>query len=93
MKRKVIVVISVFLFCLALTGTTNAMSSTQYAIDWSVVGSGGEPVHSTSYGANTTVGQPIVRLSQSTSYGLCSGYWCEAGMAYRIYLPAVLLGP
>jgi hypothetical protein len=93
MKRQVIVVMGVFLFCLGLTGTANAISSVGYAIDWSVVGAGGEAIHSTSYSANTTVGQAIVRVSHNTSYGLCSGYWCDAVLEHRIYLPVVLLGP
>ena len=91
MKRiKVIAVMGVLLCCLALAGTTNAISSAQYAIDWSAVGSGGGRVHSTSYSANITVGQPVISVSHSTGYGLCAGYWCEAGLAYRIYLPLVL---
>ncbi len=90
-RVKIIAVTVVLLCCLMLVDTSSAMNSGQYAINWSVVGAGGGPVVSSNYGLESTAGQIAVGQSDSASYDLCTGYWCEAAIEYKIYLPLVLL--
>ena len=72
-----------------LVGPVTAMESTNYAIKWDVMGGGGAPIASTNFALNSTIGQGVIGLKSSTSYGLCSGYWC-GGVEYQIFLPLVL---
>jgi hypothetical protein len=73
-----------------LVGAVLAMESDNYAINWDVIGSGGEPSTSASFALNGTIGQGVVGSSSGDSYGLCGGYWCGGEIAYNIYLPLVL---
>ena len=93
MSKVKIAVLMVALLCgLVLVSTSSAMSSAQYGIGWHVVGAGGSPMRSATYGLGGTAGQPAVGHSHSASGKLCAGYWCGAVEAYRIYLPLVLRG-
>nr|HID13717.1 hypothetical protein [Anaerolineae bacterium] len=90
MKRKVILLALIAL--LLLTGSVLAMSSDNYRLDWftPLTGGGGGPSSSTNYAVNFTVGQTAIGTSSSTNYGGCLGYWCGAGVEYKIFLPLVL---
>ncbi len=48
--------------------------SDSYRIDWQVLSSGGGEGRSLSYLVNTTVGQPVVGLGSSESYGVTHGF-------------------
>ena len=89
-KVKIVVLMVVLLCGLVLVSTSSAMSSAQYGIDWRVVGAGGSPMRSATYGLGGTAGQPAAGHSHSAGYLLCAGYWCGAVEAHRIYLPLVL---
>ncbi len=91
-KWKMIALTIVLLCGLLLVGAVMAMESDNYAINWDVVGSGGETSTSTSFALAGTIGQGVVGSQSSASYGLCSGYWCSGEAAYSIYLPLVLRG-
>jgi PKD repeat protein len=67
-------VIGILLSIFLLAGTASAMSSTNYALDWNVIGGGGGFLTSPSYNLGSTVGQ-IAGLSTSMSYKLQSGFW------------------
>jgi hypothetical protein len=92
-KRKAFALLGLLCALLVVSGVF-AMSSTNYAIEWDVIGGGGEPISSTSYSMNSTVGQGIIGSKSSTSYQLDSGYWpgviaVQIG-PFRIYLPIIL---
>ena len=89
-RAKVFALTIALLCCLVLMSPSHAMQSSQYVINWSVVGSGGARMRSTNYGLGSTAGQPAVGLSSSTYYDLCAGYWCGAAVEYGVYLPLVL---
>jgi hypothetical protein len=89
-RARVFALTVALLCCLVLMSPSHAMQSSQYAINWSVVGSGGGPMRSTNYGLNSTAGQNASGFSRSTTYELCAGYWCGAAAEYGVYLPLVL---
>jgi hypothetical protein len=64
------------------------MSSGSYAINWNVIGGGGEPAISASYGLRGTIGQAVAERSFSTSYGLWPGYWYPARVGFQLSLKA-----
>ena len=68
------------------------MSSGSYAINWDVIGGGGEPADSANYAIRSTIGQPAAESSFSTSYGLWSGYWYSAISACEVNISVVLQG-
>jgi hypothetical protein len=86
--------ILVFILCgwfiFPSAGDVLLMESGNYAINWDVIGSGGEPSTSVSFALGGTIGQGIVGLSSSASYGLCGGYWCIGEIETHIYLPLVM---
>jgi len=53
------------------------MSSANYAINWDVIGGGGQPASSAHYAVTGTIGQPAAETSSSTNYQLGAGYWHE----------------
>lgn len=75
MKRIMILLLLVFMLMMA--GTSLAMSSPNYQLDWftPMTGGGGGPANSTHYAANFTVGQTVVGASASEHYGSGLGYW------------------
>lgn len=91
MKKGIgIALLVTLLGALVVTGVVLAMSSTNYAIDWDVIGAGGGPISSTSYSMNSTIGQAVIGSKSSTSYGLGSGYWPGALLEYLVHLPLIL---
>jgi hypothetical protein len=83
MSKRNITVLSITLLCglLMIGGGVWAMSSGSYAIDWDIIGGGGEPASPASYGLRGTIGQAAAESSFSTNYGLWSGYWYPAAPA------------
>jgi hypothetical protein len=77
---------------LVLAGTTLAMRSATYWLDWftPLTGGGGGLASSTNYAVHFTVGQVAIGSTTSSSYQTCLGYWCGAVGLWHIYLPAVL---
>jgi hypothetical protein len=75
MKRAMTLLILIILLLWA--GSSLAMSSLNYRLDWfaPMTGSGGVPVSSINYAASFTVGQTVVGASSSEHYGSGLGYW------------------
>jgi hypothetical protein len=92
--RKAWLPVVVLLCCLALTSVVWAMSSTNYAIDWDVIGGGGRPMASTNYSLDGTLGQAMAGGCQSDNYGVSGGYWLGPAEERRIYyLPIIWKEP
>lgn len=72
MKIQAIVLIG--LLYLLAAGGASAQASANYALNWSVVGSGGGEMHSASYAMQSTVGQTAIGVV-SDGYTIESGYW------------------
>lgn len=89
-KLGILVVILCGLILVPSTGAVMTMESGNYAINWDVIGSGGEPSTSVSFALGGTIGQGMVGLSSSASYGLCGGYWCLGEIETHIYLPLMM---
>lgn len=64
------------------------MGSTNYGLDWNVVGMGGGEIASTHYQIRSTIGQPAIGRVDSTHFGNHAGYW--QNFTYKIFLPLVL---
>jgi len=78
MRTKTVIALAALLCGLLMVGGgVWAMTSTNYAINWDVIGGGGEPASSANYTARGTIGQPAAETSFSTNYQLGSGYWQE----------------
>jgi len=88
-KLRAIVLGTALLCILLLVGPVTAMESAHYAINWDVMGGGGEPIASTHFALNSTIGQGAIGPKSNTHYCLCSGYWCGV-IKYRVFLPLVL---
>ena len=90
MNKPSAVVLLIALLCgLLLVGPVTAMDSANFAIDWDVMGGGGEPVASANFALDATIGQGVIGPMSSANYDICSGYWC-AGVEYKIFLPLVM---
>ena len=76
MTKQTIVITLVWILCLLAAGTASAQTSANYALNWSVVGSGGCETTSTSYAMHSTIGQTAIGT-------LGDGYTIEAGYWYR----------
>jgi hypothetical protein len=75
---------------LVLVNMSGAASSTQYAVDWDHAGTGGASMSSSTYRLSGTAAQPVTGISTSSTYSLCTGYWCGTDAHYPIYLPVIL---
>jgi len=71
MKMQAIVL--VWPLCLLAAGGASAQSSANYALNWSVVGSGGCEMTSASYAMQSTVGQTAIGVA-SDGYAIEAGY-------------------
>ena len=74
MTKQTIIIVLVCLLCLLTAGGASAQSSENYALNWSVVGSGVCEMTSASYAMQSTVGQ-IATGTASENYRLSAGYW------------------
>ena len=66
------------------------MPTAENDIDWHVVNSGGERMAGTQCVAQSSAGQVTVGRSSGSSYDVCAGYWCTAGVKHTVCLPLVL---
>ena len=90
MKRKAILL--TLLILLLLAHTVQAMSSTNFKLDWftPLTSNGGGPASSAQYAANYTIGQTAIGATSSTNYGIHVGYWYAILPNFRIRLPLVI---
>jgi len=90
MKRKTILL--TLLLLLLLVHGVQAMSSTNFTLDWftPLTSGGGGPASSTHYAANYTIGQTVIGASSSTNYGAGLGYWYGIFQQFRIRLPLII---
>ena len=70
MKKQVLVLVGL----LCLTSIEYTQASANYALNWSVVGSGGCEIASASYVMQSTVGQTAIGVA-SDGYTIEAGYW------------------
>jgi len=89
MKRKII--LFTLLLLLLLAHGAQAMSSTNFALDWftPLTSNGGGPSSSTNYAANFTIGQTVIGASSSTHYSMGLGYWYGIFQQFRMRLPLI----
>ena len=73
-KRKVIALLIALLCSPLLIGVVHAMSSSNYAIEWDVLGSGGGEIHSAGYAMRSTIRQTAIGVA-SDGYMIEAGYW------------------
>ena len=74
MTKQTIAIVLVWLLCLLAAGGASAQTSANYALNWSVVGSGGCEIDSASYAMQSTVGQTAIGVA-SDGYTFEAGYW------------------
>ena len=73
-KRKVIALLIALLCSPLMIGVVHAMSSSNYAIEWDVIGGGGGETHSASYAMQSIIGDTAIETA-SENYRLGAGYW------------------
>jgi hypothetical protein len=74
-----------------LSGVSQAIGASGYAIKWSAVVSSGGAAQSPSFVINANAGQANVGQISGTSYQVGTGYWYGIdGEVYAIYLPLVI---
>ena len=86
MKRKLFSIVLTLAVLLAVTGVMAAQATPGSLIDWFAVAGGGGSASGGNITLESTVGQPIVGLSEGGSVSLGAGYWV-AGQPAQIYLP------
>ena len=86
-----ILILAALLLASMLGGAVLAQTSTNYNLEWHVIGGGGGPVSSASYMVRSTAGQGAASppYSASGNYVVSGGYW-SLPPGYRIYLPLVI---
>ena len=91
---RLLVTLAVLALCVAIAPRAGnvalAQISPHYALEWHIIGGGGQLVKSAHYVVNSTIGQGAASppLSVSAHYALSGGYWLPGG--YRVYVPVVL---
>ena len=84
MKERVLIATGLLLLGLAVTlGAALAQTSSNYNLEWHVIGGGGEPISSTNYLVNSTAGQAAASppFSLSGYYVVSGGYWFSDDLA------------
>ena len=72
---------------------TGAQTSSNYNLEWHVIGGGGKPVDSAHYAVNSTAGQGAASppYLNSSSYAISSGHWFVSDYsAYSVFLPVTV---
>jgi hypothetical protein len=92
MKAKSAVGIGLLLALLLLVSSVQAMSSTNYKLEWftPLTGAGGGPASSAHYAVNLTIGQTAVGRSASADYHAGLGYWEGLFTGGWLYLPLTM---
>lgn len=94
MKRKAI--LFTLLLLLLLVQGVQAMSSTNFSLDWftPLTSGGGGPANSAHYAADVTVGQTVIGASSSTNFRAGLGYWYglvqQISYFFNVYLPSII---
>ena len=73
-----------------LTRLAQAMESSGFLLDWSVIPNGAGSLQSASFKMDATIGQPSIGTAQSTTYRAGFGFWGQTSMDYPVYLPLVV---
>ena len=71
---KIQAIVLVWILCLLAAGGASSQTSANYALNWSVVGSGGCEMTSASYAMQSTVGQTAIGPLDD-AYPIEAGYW------------------
>jgi hypothetical protein len=89
MMRRAILLTLVLI--LLLVSTAQAMSSSNYALDWMIplTSGGGGQAASTNYAINLSIGQTVVGDSQSTNFNTHLGFWQNFMLYLHQWLPAI----
>jgi hypothetical protein len=92
MKAKSAVGIGLLLALLLLVSSVQAMSSTNYKLEWftPLTGAWGGPASSAHYAVNLTIGQTAVGRSASADYHAGLGYWEGLFTGGWLYLPLTM---
>lgn len=92
MKAKSALGIGLLLALLLLASGVQAMSSTNYKLEWftPLTGAGGGPASSTHYAVNLTIGQTAVGRTASASHRASLGYWAGLFTGSWNYLPLTM---
>lgn len=81
----------ILIMLLLFTGLVVAMESSNFAINWDVIGGTGGDVASTSYQIDGTFGQVVTGFSSGNTYQVGSGFWYgEASEGNAVYLPMII---
>jgi len=97
MSRGKVTLVSILVaagLLLAVGAGVRALSPANYAVDWELMGGGGEPISSASTVVDGTLGQATIGASHSARYVQGGGFWYVAAAPvappeYRVYLPGV----
>jgi hypothetical protein len=94
MKKKHLLIVLVLALLFMTTAVLMAQTSTNFNLNWHVVGSGGGESASADYRVNGTMGQAFASppKSSSASFTLNSGHWASSSASggTAVYMPAVL---
>ena len=90
MKRKLLLL--TLLLALLLVNTAQAMTSTNYRLDWLVplTDGGGGTADSANFTISYTVGQTAIGSSDSSRFSLRSGFWQEFEEQCLIWLSVIV---
>jgi hypothetical protein len=90
MQRRVFILVFMVVVTLSSVGAAAAGVSASYAVMSDPQSSHGAVVSSSNYVITSTMGQPAIGVGASASYGLCSGFWCQAWLSQlQLFLPLV----
>lgn len=92
--KRILIGLALVVLALALASAGLAQTSTNYNLEWSTFGSGGDRVTSDSYAVHSIMGQAPsgAAAPSSSSYRVSGGLYGGAGYEYiyQLYLPIVL---
>ena len=92
MKTRILTGIVFFVVLLLFASNIQAMSSTNYRMDWvmPLTGGGGGPMSSTNYQVNMTIGQKVVGPVSSDHFRVGLGYWYGTLLGGPVYMPLIV---
>jgi hypothetical protein len=64
-----------------------SMNATHYQLDWNMATYGGGNINSNHFQVSSTIGQPVIGISASSNFEVCSGFWCKVLVFFEVYLP------
>jgi hypothetical protein len=93
-KKRIFFVLAALLAVLLLVETAQAMSSTNYGLNWfTPFGSSAGASQSVHYQGRFTLGQSVVGAAASAHFQVRLGYWSADPLRARIFLPLALRQP